>query len=121
MGEIATSVRQITFYYNSNSIRAKKAFAYIQAQGLPILEIDILKTKLTGTQIAEIADKLHMEIKDLVNLEHPSYHSECRYHNFSDNDWIKMIQHNPQILKQPIVIKGDKIILVETPSDVNKI
>lgn len=41
MGEIATSTRQITFYYNSKSVRAKQALAYAKAEGVPILEIDV--------------------------------------------------------------------------------
>ena len=52
MGEIATSNRQITLFYNSNSVRAKQALAYAKAEGLAIQQIDILKTPLTGTQIA---------------------------------------------------------------------
>lgn len=121
MGEIATSDRQITFYYNSKSVRAKQALAYAKAEGVPILEIDILKTPITGTQIVEIADRLNLEVRDLVNQEHPSYTSKFSHHNFSSIDWIKMIQHNPEILKQPIAIRGDKTILVETPSDIIKI
>jgi arsenate reductase len=121
MGEIATSRRQITLYYNSNSSRAKQTLAYAKAEGLPILEIDILKTKLTGTQIAELADRLKLEIKDLVNQEHPSYTQKFEHHNFSDNDWIKMIQHNPEIMKQPIALRGNITILVETPTDIIKI
>ncbi|REE82784.1 arsenate reductase [Lutibacter oceani] len=121
MGEIATSERQITLFYSSNSSRAKQALAYAKAEGLPIQEIDILKTPLTGTQIAELAAKLKIEIKDLVNQEHPSYKSKFEYHKFSSEDWIKMIKKNPEIMKQPIALRGDKIILVETPSDIIKI
>ncbi len=121
MGEIATSDRQITFFYSSKSVRAKQALAYAKAEGLPIRDIDILKTPLTGTQIAELADRLHIEIKDLVNQEHPSYKSRFEYHNFSSEDWIKMIQHNPDIMKQPIALRGDITILVETPTDIIKI
>lgn len=121
MGEIANSDRQITLFYNSNSIRAKKTLAYAKAEGLPILEIDMLKTKLTGTQIEELADRLHLEIKDLVNQEHPSYKKQFDHHNFSDRDWIKMIRHNPEIMKQPIALRGDITILVETPTDIIKI
>jgi len=121
MGEIATSDRQITIYYNSTSNRAKQTLAYAKAEGLPILEIDLLKTDLTGTQIAELAARLHIEIKDLVNQNHPSYTSHFEHYNFSDEDWIKMIRRNPQILKQPIALRGDKTIMVETPSDIIKI
>lgn len=62
MGEIATSNRQITLYYSSKPSRAKQTLAYAKAEGLPILEIDILKNKLTGTQLLELAAKLNMEI-----------------------------------------------------------
>ncbi len=121
MGEIATSKRQITLFYNSNSIRAKQTLAYAKVQGLPILEIDILKQKLTGTQIVELANRLRIKIQDFVNQEHPIYQNKFSYHNLSDEDWIKMLQHNPDIMKQPIAIHGDKTILIETPTDILKI
>ena len=35
----------------------KKKLAYARAGGLPILQVDLLKTPLTGTQIAELADR----------------------------------------------------------------
>jgi arsenate reductase len=94
---------------------------YAKAEGLKIQEIDILKTKLTGTQLVELAGKLNMMIADLVNLAHPTYSSYCEPQNFSTDDWIKLIQHNPEIMKQPIALKGTKTILVETPTDVIKI
>lgn len=121
MGEIATSNRQITLFYSSKSVRAKQTLAYAKAEGLPIQEIDILRTHLTGTQIAELADRLHLEIKDLVNQEHPSYTSHFEHHNFSSEDWIKMIRHNPEIMKQPVALRGDITILVETPTDIIRI
>lgn len=121
MGEIATSDRQITLYYSSKSRRAKQTLAYAKAEGLPIQEIDILKTKLTGTQIVELADRLQINVKDLVNQEHPAYKARFEQHEFSTEDWIKMIKHNPEIMKQPIALRGDITILVETPTDIIKI
>lgn len=121
MGEIATSERQITLYYSSRSTRAKQTLAYAKAEGLPIFEIDILKVPLTGTQIAELADKLNIEVKDLVNQEHPAYKARFEPHELSSDDWIKLIRHNPEIMKQPIALRGKLSILVETPSDIIKI
>jgi arsenate reductase len=58
-----------------------------------------------------------------VNQNHPVFEKKFKGHDFelSSNDWIKMIQHNPEIMKQPIAIRGDITILVETPSDIIKI
>ncbi|WP_452229163.1 MULTISPECIES: arsenate reductase family protein [unclassified Lacinutrix] len=121
MGEIATSNRQITVYYSSKSERAKQTLAYAKSEGFKVQEIDILKTKITGTQLVELAEKLHLEVADLVNQDSPAYASSFEHHNLSTDDWIKMIQHNPQILKQPIALRGNKTILVETPTDILKI
>lgn len=95
--------------------------AYAKAEGLPILEVDMLKAPLTGTQIAELADRLGLAIKDLVNQEHPAYKHEFEHHDLSSEDWTKMIRHNPDIMKEPIALPGNRTILVETPTDIIKI
>lgn len=121
MGEIATSRRLITIFYHPESIRAKKAIAYAKAEGLDLQEINILKTTLTGTQIAEIADRLNLNIKDLVNQDHPVFRAIYQPTDLSSEDWIKLIRRHPEIMKQPIAISGKKTVLVETPSDIIKI
>lgn len=94
--------------------------AYAKAEGLKIKEIAILKTKLTGTQIVEFAERLQLVVTDSVNQEHPSYKGQFGHHNFSTNDWIKTMCHNP-IMKQPIALRGNTIILVEISTDIIKI
>jgi arsenate reductase len=121
MGEIATSKRQITFFFSSKSVRAKQTLIYAKAEGVPIQQFDILKRRLTGTQIVELANKLNLKVSDLVNQEHPEYRKRFQKHELSTDDWIKMIQHNPQIMKQPIALRGDTAILIETPTDIIKI
>lgn len=121
MGQIATSERMITLYYSSASERAKKTLAYAKAEGLPIVEVDVLKTPLTGTQIAELADRLGLKIGDLVNQQHPMYRKRFEPQDLSENDWITVIRQNPELLKQPIALRGNITILVETPTDIIKI
>lgn len=120
MGNIATSERQLTVFYASESTRVKQTLAYAKAEGFSVLEIDISKTPITGTQILELAGKLGVPVKELINQEHKAYTEKFDAAELSSNDWIKMIQHNPEILRQPIVLWGDKTRLIETPSDVLK-
>ncbi len=121
MGEIATSDRQITIYYSSDSQRAKEAIAYAESEGFSVLTIDILKTPLTGLQILELAGRLGLHVSDLVNQESPAYQTKFAPHDLSDEDWIKMIRKNPEIMKQPIALHGDKTVMVETPTDIIKL
>lgn len=121
MGEIATSNRQITLYCSPDTHTGKQTLAYAKAEGLPIELVDLSKEKLTGTQIVELSNRLSVELEDLVNQEHPDYKSNFDKHNFSQDDWITMIQSNPKIMKQPIALRGGKTILVGMPTDISKI
>lgn len=118
MSEIARSDREITLFYNSDSVRAKQTIAYAESEGLDVQLVDLLKTPITGTQIAELAASLGIPIKDLVNQNHSAYSSIFEPHELSDNDWIKMIRHNPEIMKQPIALHGNRTKLIETPTDI---
>lgn len=120
MGEIARSSRQITIFFNPESIIAEKTLAFAKAEGLPILEIDVLKNPPTGTQLGELSDRLNLKIKDLVNQESDFFKSLPVSQEFSSNDWIKMIRNNPEILKL-IALKGAKTIIVNIPTDILKL
>jgi len=119
--EIASDKNQLTILFVEESSRAKQTLAYCQTAGIPIREINLSKTKITGTMITEIADKLGILVKDLVNPDHPIFMEFYKDADLEDNDIIKIIHKHPDLLKQPIVIKGDKIELVETPTDVLKL
>lgn len=121
MSEIARSERQITIYYNSSSVRAEQAIALAQSEGIAIALVDMLKTPITGTQLVELAKGLGLTVADLVNQNHNAYSGKFEPHELSTDDWIKMIKHNPEIMKQPIAIKGDRMILIETPTDILKL
>ncbi len=121
MGEIATSDRLITLYYNSKSTRAKQTLAYAKSEGWPVHEIDILRTPPTGTQIVELAGRLGIHVANLVNQDHPVYKNLYEQADLSTEDWIKLIRKHPEIMKQPIALRGHLTILVETPSDILRI
>lgn len=121
MGELATSERMITLFYDPESTGAKKTLAYAKAEGVAVQEVDITKTPLTGTQIAEIAEKLNLTIGEMVDVDHPRLKGPDASDEFSEEDWITIIRKNPQVLRQPIAIRGKRGILVKTPSDIIRI
>ena len=120
-GVISTSDGQITLFYNSRSQRGKQTLVYAKTHGLPLEKVDLLKTPLTGTQITELAKRLDMTIEELVNQQHYKYRKKFTAQSFTSEDWITVIQNHPEIMKQPIALRGNKTILVETPTDIIRI
>ncbi|MBO3099853.1 arsenate reductase family protein [Gelidibacter pelagius] len=120
-GVISTSDGQITLFYNSTSQKGKQTLAYAKTHGLPLEKVDILKTPLTGTQITELAKRLGITVPDMVNQGHYKYRRKFTAQCFDSEDWITVIQNHPEIMKQPIALRGNKTILVETPTDIIRI
>ena len=73
----------------------------------------------TGTQWFELADAVGMKVQDLIDDEHESAEELLKgSEDFTEMDWMKILDHNPLWLKHPIAIRGDKAILCYSPSEV---
>ncbi|NDV44162.1 hypothetical protein GTK07_12565 [Muricauda sp. 40Bstr401] len=120
MGVIATNNRELNLYYNADSSIGMQTLAFVQASKKKVLAVDLSKTKVTGTQWAELANLLGIQIKDLINTEHPDFIKLYGKDNDleGDDDWIKVLQKNPSVVTQPILVNGSKAMQVNTPSDV---
>ncbi|HEA23319.1 hypothetical protein LCGC14_1093950 [marine sediment metagenome] len=121
MSELATSTREIILFYNPNRDSAKQTLGYAKGEGFPVRDVDILKNGFTGIQLEELADLLQVKIEGLVNKNHPDYEEHYKNVDFDDNDWIKILRKNPELIREPIAIRGKKAMFVETPSDLSRL
>ncbi|MCB0652971.1 MAG: hypothetical protein KDC85_16960 [Saprospiraceae bacterium] len=112
---------QITIYYNPRTRGGRQVLAYAQQTPHSILALDITKTSPTPTQWLKIAEKLKLDVQDLVLTEHPSFKKRYGESSLGKEDWLKVIKQNPDVIMQPIVIKGNDIHLVTTPSYILKL
>ncbi|QDO93894.1 hypothetical protein FNB79_07820 [Formosa sediminum] len=122
MGILAEDKNQMTLIYNSETSVGKQTLAYAKASDKKLASIDISKTKVTGTQWADLASKLDIKIADLIDQEHTDF-----IKNFGDKgallsseDWIKVLQNQPEVLKGCIVINGKESLIITNPSDLTK-
>lgn len=122
MGAIAKDDQQLTIYFNSESTIGKQTLAYVSASSKKIKTVDLSKEKLTGTQWADLTDKLNIELSDLIDMEHPNFTKIYGNHevNLEEHDWIKLLQKQPEIISWAFVVNGDQFLLIKNPSDVVK-
>ena len=116
MGTIAKDKNQITLFYSSENSLGKQLSAYVKSSEKKVLTIDISKTKVTSTQWTEIAEGAGVEISDLIGTDHPDFkrkYGEDKM-DLDSNDWLKILEKNPQLLKYPVAITGDNYLILET-------
>ena len=120
MSELAISENEIVLFYNPNSPSGSKTLGYAKGEGFALRDVDIIKNQFTGTQLEELAERLRVTIDGLINKEHPDS-EKYKTDDFSDNDWIKILRKNPNLIKEPIAIRGHRAIFVKTPSDLSRL
>jgi arsenate reductase len=110
--------KEITLIYNSNRHIGKQILAFAQIEKIPIRDIDLVHMKLTTTHWADLAVKIGVSVRDLVNTEDSDFLQKFgKMDQLSEDDWLKLLVNNPLILKAPIVMKGNKIVMMCNPQD----
>lgn len=119
----AKNDRELTLYYDSQSELGKKCRVVAESSGAQVLTVDLSRTKLTGTEWAELAGMLEVGIIDLIDQEHPIFkelYGDEKV-DVDENDALKILENNPETLVFPIAIRGNRAIQAKNASAVSKL
>ncbi|MCR1023433.1 hypothetical protein NQT66_01345 [Cellulophaga baltica] len=122
MGVISTNKNKITLFYNSENSIGKQCYGYVQASDKEVLGIDISKTNITGTQWAELAEKLEIPVKQLIDTEHPDFVELYgdKAIDMEAHDWIKILDKNPKLVQFPVLVFGENYYQLTSGADFKK-
>ena len=122
MGTIAKHENQIRFYYSSKNSLGRQLAAYIKSSEKKNLSIDISKTEVSGTQWTEIAEGLGTEVSGLIAADHPDFKEKYGDGkvNLKTNDWLKILENNPQLLKYPVAVNGKEYVRLKSAAAFKK-
>ncbi len=113
-----TNPREILIYYNSESSSDKKTLAYAQTISKHVRSFDYRHAPSTSTSWEMVFEAIDQDPKRLFNKAHPDYQATIKGKEFDNFDWINIIKRNPHLMKSPIAIRGDRAIVVHTPTDI---
>ncbi|WP_296621709.1 arsenate reductase family protein [Marivirga sp.] len=112
---------EIKFIYDSKHINEREALAYAKSLDQHIINpIDLDKESITERQWAEIAEKLNVPVKELIDVNNDYYKDELEGKDFDDQDLLQLITSHPQIIKTPIIHTNNYAKFVKSPYDFNE-
>lgn len=117
MSVFASDGRQLTLIYNSRTSLGKQSLGYAESSGNKVHTIDISKTKIGDTAWVSIAEGLGKPLHKLLDKDLPEL-PDVDTSVFDTNDWLKLLNKNPDMLQHPIAIKGKKFRQLVTPSEI---
>lgn len=107
--------KEIILIYNSNKQRDKEAMGYAKSlENHKLNERDISKSNLTEKQWAEIAIELKTEVSDLVDTNSEKYLTDLKDGKYSDDQLLKLMVQNPEIIQTPIALLKDRAFVVKS-------
>lgn len=110
--------REMTLIYNFDKQGDREAVAYAKQIAQNVNEIDISKNPLTESQLAQLVTKLGVSMDKLIDVKSDVYKEEYEGKNMEDAEWLGILKRNPNLMKTPIGILGDKTIIADLPSHI---
>jgi arsenate reductase len=117
-GILARNKKQLTYIYSSESYLGKQVLGYIQGTQKKIESIDIVKENLGNAIWVELADKLNVPLGELFAKDTIDSSKTENSEDFDTDDWLKLVNKNPELLQRPIVVNGDKVMLISHRSEI---
>jgi len=122
MGVIAKSENELKLYYHPDNRIAKQSIAIAEATNAEKVISNLAEVKLTETQWGEISRLLDKSLSDLINNDHPLVKDKLSSHpDMDENQALKVLVYNPEVLMHPIAMRGDKVIEVKGINDIMKL
>ncbi len=110
--------REILLYYKPNVKKDKNTYNLAKQVSDHINDVNVLKDPPTASQLKQVLDVLGVDIEKLVERDSDIYKEEYEGKSFDEPTWLNIMVKNPDLIKTPIAILGDRGVLVETPSNV---
>ena len=113
--------KEVTIIYNFEKRQGREAVAYGKEIAENVREIDISKNPLTERQMAELLMKLDVKVEEIIDRTSELYQDKYEGVDMEEQDWLGVIKQNPELMKTPIGILGNKAVICESPNDILKL
>jgi len=110
----------IKIYHNPRCAKSRAGLKYIESRNISCEVIDYIEKPLTAEVIKRLIMKLNIKPVDLVRTNDEVYKKELKGRNFTNEEWIKILEQNPRLIKRPVVEGRYKAVIAipETAIDI---
>ena len=106
---IENQPNEITLIYHSDKPDDRKARGYADSIRAFVLKtLDLRRDSITETQLAEVAEKLGVAVRDLLDPTYSDRADNIEPESLCDADILSLLAHEPILIHTPILIVGKK-------------
>lgn len=113
---------KITVYQKPTCSKCIATLGILEEQGVEFEAINYYERPLTPEELRALIDKLGLTPRDVLRRDEPLARTlNLAERDLSDDELIKIMAENPDLIQRPIVVLGDRAVLARPPEDVRKL
>lgn len=113
---------RITIYQKPTCSKCRATLALLKESGQEFDAVNYYEVPLTIERLREVIEKLGLPVRDLLRSDEPLARSlKLSERQLSDDELIKIMVENPDLIQRPIVVRGDEAVLCRPPENIMKL
>lgn len=113
---------RITVYHKPTCSKCRATLALLKESGQKFDAVNYYEVPLTIEHLRELIEKLGLPVRDVLRSDEPLAHSlKLEERQLSDDELIKIMVDNPDLIQRPIVVRDDEAVLCRPPVNVMKL
>jgi len=108
---------KITIYQKPTCSKCRGTLAILDDSGQDYESINYYDAPLTADKLRELIEKLNLSARDVLREDEPAA-KNLDLNLISDDELIKAMIENPDLMQRPIVVRGNKARICRPPENV---
>ena len=108
-------MKKVQVFHNTRCGKSREALALLTKAGYEVEIIEYLKQVPTKKELKLLLSKLGLKAIDIVRKKEGLFLEKFKNKQFTNEEWIQLLQENPILIERPIVINGYRAIVARPP------
>ena len=100
-----------TIYHSPRCRKSREALNFLVEEGVDHEVVKYLDKPLKPKDLKLILAKLDLNVTDVIRKEEQLFKQKYKGLDFTDDEWLMVLEENPKLLQRPIVVKGSKAVI----------
>jgi arsenate reductase len=113
---------QIKVYQKPTCSKCRTTLGILRERGADFESINYYEKPLEVEELRDLIDKLGIAPRDLLRKGEQVYRDlNLAKLDLSDDELIRIMVENPDLIQRPIVVRGNKAVLARPPENVDEL
>jgi arsenate reductase len=113
---------RMVVYQKPTCSKCRETLALLRESNAEFEAVNYYEAPLTVERLGELIDKLGVQARDILRWDEPlARRLNLSEGGLSDDELIKIMVENPDLIQRPIVVRGDQAVLCRPPENVKKL